>query len=833
MRVPQSWLTEALRVSTPDWTATAEEIDAGFVRVGFEIEDIEKFPTITGPLVVGRVATIEELTEFKKPIRFCTVEVGEDAPREIVCGARNFAVGDLIVAALPGTVLPGPFEIASRKTYGKVSDGMICSVTELGIGNDHSGILVLAPGTAEPGADAREVLGLHDAAIDVNVTPDRGYAFSMRGLGRELASAFAVPYSDPAAEVIVGPATEGWPVDIESDSAATRYTARIISNVDVSADSPWWLRKRLLVAGIRPISGIVDVTNYVMIELGQPLHAFDADKISGAITVRNAAAGEKLTTLDGIERTLDPEDVVIADDSGAIALAGVMGGAATEVSSDTTRILLESATFDQVRVFRTGKRHKLTSEASKRFERLVDPEITAIASVRAATLITQIAGGVIADDWTDVRVAPIEPVSIDIAADAPDKTAGKAYPAGTTRTRLIEVGCAVAERANGLTVTPPSWRPDLRQRADLVEEVLRLEGLEDIPAIIPTAPGGSGLTAAQRRRRSVGRTLALDGFVEVLPYPFMPAGVFDVWGLADDDPRRLTVKVLNPLEADRPELNTTLLPGLLEMTARNIARGQRDLSLFAIGQVVEGSVGSVTPAVVAALDVTRRPTEDEVAAIDAALPIQPVHVATVLTGLREPAGPWGPGRVADATDAFEAARTVGRAAGVAVELVADSEKLPWHPGRCARVVVPGNGSDEQVTVGWAGELHPAVLERAGLPKGTCAVEISIDELPLDVVLPAPALSVFPAVLQDLAVVVDADVPAGDVDKALRAGAGELLEALDLFDVFVGEQVGEGKKSLAFALRFRASDRTLTEEEANAAKLAAVDAAATSVGARLR
>lgn len=828
MRVPQSWLTDVLRASAPDWSATAEEIDAGFVRVGFEIEDVEPFPEITGPLVIGRVATIEELTEFKKPIRFCTVDVGEEQPREIVCGARNFAVGDLIVAALPGTVLPGPFEIATRKTYGRTSDGMICSVTELGIGNDHSGILVLAPGTAAPGADAREVLGLVDTAIDVNVTPDRGYAFSMRGLGRELASAFEVPFADPVAEVNTGaPASEGWPVDIESNSAATRYTARIINGVDAMAPSPWWMQKRLLVAGIRPISGIVDVTNYVMIELGQPVHAFDADKVTGAITVRNAASGEKLTTLDGVERTLDGEDVVIADESGPIALAGVMGGASTEVGDETTRVLFESATFDPVRVFRTGKRHKLSSEAAKRFERTVDPEITATASARGAQLIVDIAGGVVAADWTDIRVAPPAPVSIEIAADAPDQLAGISYPAGTTLKRLVEVGCAVTEAGGTLTVAPPSWRPDLRERADLIEEVLRLEGLEDIPAVVPSAPAGTGLTATQRRRRSIGRTLALDGFVEVLPYPFMPAGVFDVWGLPDDDARRATVKVLNPLESDRPDLNTTLLPGLLEMTSRNIARGQRDLSLFTIGQVVFGPIAAA--AGVDALDVTRRPSDDDLVRIDASLPTQPVHVATVLTGLREPAGPWGSGRTADATDAFEAARAIAGAAGVEVDLVADTSKLPWHPGRCARVVA--RGSD--VTVGWAGELHPAMLERAGLPKGTCAVEISIDDLPLEVNLPAPALSVFPAVLQDLAVVVEASVSAADVANALRAGAGELLESLELFDVFVGEQVGEGNKSLAFALRFRASDRTLTEEEANAAKLAAVDAAASRVGARLR
>lgn len=825
MRAPQSWYTEVLRAGDPQWSATTDEIDAGFVRVGFEIEDIEAFPEITGPLVIGRVETIEELTEFKKPIRFCTVAVGEDEPRGIVCGARNFAEGDLIVAALPGVVLPGPFEIASRKTYGRVSDGMICSVSELGIGTDHSGILVLAPGTAEPGADAREVLGLADAAIDVNVTPDRGYAFSVRGLGRELAGSFGVPFVDPglrAADLADDGSAPAWPVAIDENSGATRYTARVITGVDPTAISPWWMQKRLMVAGIRPISAIVDITNYVMIELGQPLHAFDADRVTGAVTVRSAQPGEKLTTLDDTVRVLDPEDVLIADETGPIALAGVMGGASTEVGPETTTVLLESATFDPVRVFRTAKRHKLTSEASKRFERIVDPEITAVASDRAARLIVEIAGGRIASPLSETHVHTPIRSTIAIAADEPDRVAGVSYPPGTTLTRLTEVGCVVTG-TDELDVFPPSWRPDLRQRADLVEEVLRLEGLEDIPAVVPRAPGGTGLTPVQRRRRSVGRTLALDGYVEVLPYPFMPAGVFDLWDLPADDERRRTVKVLNPLESDRPELNTTLLPGLLEMAARNIARGQRDLSLFTIGQVV---IAGDHVAAVDALDVTRRPTDEEIAALDASLPHQPLHVGVVLTGLRDPAGPWGPGRAADHLDAFEAARTIGRAAGVTVELTADDQR-PWHPGRCARLTVDGR------TVGYAGELHPAVLERAHLPKRTCAVEIDIDALPLDARLPAPSVSVFPAVLQDVNVVVGGEVPAADVQKALREGAGDLLEDIALFDVFTGEQVGAGNKSLTFSLRFRAPDRTLTEDEANEAKLAAVDAAAARVGARLR
>nr|WP_221247474.1 phenylalanine--tRNA ligase subunit beta [Gordonia humi] len=819
-------MTEVLRAGAPDWSASTDDIDAGFVRVGFEIEDVEPFPEITGPLVVGRVAAIEELTEFKKPIRFCQVEVGEDAPRDIVCGARNFAVGDLVVVALPGTVLPGPFEIATRKTYGKTSDGMICSVSELGVGGDHSGILVLAPGTAEPGADAREALGLDDTAIDVNVTPDRGYAFSMRGLGRELASAFAVPYVDPglrgeplAATVDSAP----WPVSIDADSAATRYTARVITGVDPMAPTPWWMVKRLMVAGIRPISAIVDVTNYVMIELGQPLHAFDADKVTGTITVRSARAGEILVTLDGVTRTLDPEDVVIADESGPIALAGVMGGASTEVSDETANVLLESANFDQVRVFRTGKRHKLSSEAQKRFERLVDPELTPVASDRAASLIVALTGGRVAGDLADARAETAPVAAIEIAADQPDATAGVVYPDGTTAARLREVGCIVDDSGEMLSVTPPSWRPDLRQRADLVEEVLRLEGLEDIPAVVPRAPGGRGLTAVQRRRRAIGVTLAADGFVEVLPYPFMPAGVFDTWGLADDDPRRSTVSVLNPLESDRPELNTTLLPGLLEMTSRNIARGRRDLALYAVGQVVLG--GDQGP-VVDALDVTERPTQEELDALDASLPRQPLHAAAVVTGLRDPAGPWGPGRAADAYDVFEAARAIGAASGVEVTLVAD-DTAPWHPGRCARLEVDG------VTVGHAGELHPAVLERAGLPARLCAVEIDVDALPLTENLPSPTVSPFPAVLQDVNVVVADTVAAQDVQDALVEGAGELLESISLFDVFAGEQVGAGNKSLTFALTFRASDRTLTEDDASAAKLAAVERAAGAVGARLR
>ncbi len=822
MRVAQSWLTEILRRDTPDWGVTADELDAGFVRVGFEVEELDSLDTVTGPLKIGRVVAIEELTNFRKPIRFCQVDVGEAEPRDIVCGARNFAEGDLIVAALPGAVLPGGFAIATRQTYDHTSDGMICSVSELGLGTDHSGILVLPSGTAEPGDDAKQVLGMDDTVIELNVTPDRGYAFSVRGLARELACGYDLPFTDittPSEKA--GRGAGGVDVTVEPESGCTRFTALRVEGIDPKAVSPWWLQRRLLTSGVRPISAAVDVTNYLMLLSGQPLHAFDADKVRGGLVVRASRPGETLETLDHVERKLDPEDAVIVDDSGPVSLAGVMGGATTEVGDETVNVILEGAIWNPVKVFRTGKRHKLSSDAAKRYERTVDPAISVWTVREAARLLTEIAGGTVVGELTDLGGYSERP-QVTIAADRPDRVAGITYAPGTTARRLTQIGCAV-QGESSLTVTPPTWRPDLNMVADLVEEVLRLEGLEQIPPVLPAAPGGRGLSARQRRRRTVSRSLAHTGHVEVLTSPFLPAGVFDTWGLDEDDPRRSTTTVLNPLESDRPSLATTLLPGLLETMARNVSRGQRDLALYTIAQVVlpTEATRAVDP-----IPVDRRPTAAEVAELNASLPDQPEHVALVFTGRRTPAGPWGEGRAADATDAFEAVREIGRASNIELTL-RSAQHAPFHPGRCAEVLVG------DAVIGHAGELHPAVLERAGLPARTCAVELDLDAIPLAENLPAPVISPFPAVLQDVAVVVDAAVPAEAVRAALVDGAGELLEAISLFDVFTGAQVGEGRKSMAFSLRFRAGDRTLTEDEASAARDAAVARASELVGAVLR
>lgn len=822
MRVAQSWLTEILRRDTPEWGVTADELDAGFVRVGFEVEELDSLDTVTGPLKIGRVAHIEELTNFRKPIRYCQVDVGEGEPRGIVCGARNFAEGDLIVAALPGAVLPGGFEIATRKTYDHISDGMICSVSELGLGNDHSGILVLPEGTAQPGDDAKPVLGMDDTVIELNVTPDRGYAFSVRGLARELACGYDLPFTDittPSAKA--GSGAGGVDVTVEPESGCTRFTALRVEGIDPNAVTPWWMQRRLLTSGVRPISPAVDVTNYLMLLSGQPLHAFDADTVQGGLTVRAARAGETLETIDHVTRKLDPEDAVIVDGTGPVSLAGVMGGASTEVGDGTVNVILEGAIWNPVKVFRTGKRHKLSSDAAKRYERTVDPAISVWTVREAARLLTEIAGGTVVGDITDLGGYDERP-QVTIAADRPDCVAGITYAPGTTVRRLTQIGCAV-EGESSLTVTPPTWRPDLTMVADLVEEVLRLEGLEQIPPVLPAAPGGRGLSARQKRRRVVSRSLAHTGHVEVLTSPFLPADVFDTWGLEADDPRRTTTKVLNPLESDRPSLATTLLPGLLEILARNVSRGQRDLALYTIAQVVLPTEQTVA---VDPIPVDRRPTAEQIAELNASLPQQPEHVALVFTGARGTAGPWGPARPADATDAFEAVREIGRASNVELTLRA-AQYAPFHPGRCAEVLVG------ETVVGHAGELHPAVLERAGLPARTCAVEIDLDAVPLVENLPAPVVSPFPAVLQDVAVVVDAAVPAETVQAALADGAGDLLEAIALFDVFTGTQVGEGRKSLAFSLRFRAGDRTLTEDEASAARDAAVAKASEAVGAVLR
>ncbi len=831
MLISQSWVEKLLHTANPTFShVSAEELDAAYVQVGFETEGYERIPETTGPLVIGRVESIEELTEFKKPIRHCMVNVGDangtGELQSIVCGATNFHEGATVVVVLPGAVLPGDFAISARKTYGRMSAGMICSAAELGLTDKSSGIMTLDPIDAQPGEDARPILGLDDTVFDVNITPDRGYALSARGLTRELASGFGLDYHDPAAdqyEDVPTPTQSLIDITLGEETKARRFGLRKVSGIDPQAESPLWMQRELMLSGQRPVNAATDVTNYVMLYLGQPMHAFDADKIAGNLVVRNAKAGETLETLDNQVRQLHTEDVVICDDNGIQSLAGVMGGLTSEISEDTTNVYFEAANWDPITTARTSRRHKLSSEASRRFERGVDPAIIETALDLACHLLAEIAGGTIEPARTLVGEVPTLP-TITMAVSRPSELVGVEYSRETVIARLEEVGCQVTVSSCGakLEVTPPTWRPDLYESADLVEEILRLEGLDSVPCIVPPAPVGRGLTPAQKRRRAIGHALAYNGYVEILPTPFIRQDTFDQWGLAPDDARRKVVTVQNPLDADYGVLGTTLLPSMLEALARNISRGRSDLHIYGLQQVsvARGDGKSPMPSV------RQRPTPEQVEELQQSLPYQPLHLATVGVGSMDNNGPWGEGRTYTYADAIESAKIAARAAGVELSLV-NAEQLPWHPGRCAAFLV------DDVIVGYGGELHPQVLERLGLPPRTCAMELNVTELPLTNPLPAPVLSAFPTLKQDLALVVDEDIPAESVREVIAEATSDLLESVELFDIYQSASLGEGKKSLAFALTFRAQDRTLTDEECSAERLAAVELAKQRFGAEMR
>src|SRR6201995_756767 len=581
------------------------------------------------------------------------------------------------------------------------------------------------------------------------------------------------------------------------------------------------MQVRLPRCGVRTVSLAVDVTNYLMLELGQPLHAFDNAKVTGPIDVRRARPGERLETLDHVTRALEPEDIVIADDTGAVSLAGTMGGLSTEISDDTADVLIEAAHFSPVGVAKMARRHRLHSEGSYRFERGGDRERPLRASSKSLPILGSRGGPPMVPGCRHASVE-VAPTQVTMAEDYPDRVAGVIYGLDTVVHRLRQLGCGTeqdrAERT--VTVTAPSWRSDLNDPADLAEEVIRLEGYENVPVRRPLAFAGRGLTTRQRLRRAVGRGLAGAGYVEVLAAPFVSAADADALQLPPEDARRQTLAVANPLSDDEPLLRPTLLPGLFRVLNRNIGRGFADIALFELGLVYLTRPGGrgVPPR----LRVDRAPDFEELAALEAALPDQPLHVGAVLAGDRDLPGWWGQGRPESWADAIEAARRIGEICQVTVDVRAD-QQAPWHPGRCAAIFVQASDGSQQMEwlAGYAGELHPRVIQAFGLSARTSAPELDMSTViaaaersgPVQ----APVLSSYPLATQDVALLVDAAVPAADVEAALRAGAagpgdGTLLEYVRLFDGSPGAQGGEGRKSLAYTLRFRAPDRTLTAAE---------------------
>lgn len=845
MRVPLSWLREYVDLAAD---ATPVDVLAALVTVGFEEEDVHRFD-ITGPVVVGEVVSLEpEPQSNGKTINWCQVDVGPEhgGVRGIVCGAHNFGVGDKVVVTLPGAVLPGPFPIAARKTYGHVSDGMIASARELGLGDEHNGIVVLSDlGIDAPvGTDAIALLGLDDVAVEINVTPDRGYAFSVRGVAREYAHATGAAFRDPAerdfAELQPGSGHTAVVDDqapVRGKVGASEFVTRVVRDVDPSRPTPPWMIARLSLAGMRSLGVLIDITNYVMLELGQPLHGYDLDKLTGGITVRRATPGEKMTTLDGVERKLHVEDLLIADDSGPIGLAGVMGGGTTEMSDTTRNVLIEAATFDATTIARTARRHKLPSEASKRFERGVDPLIPFVAARRAADLMVELAGGTLTEEggalFAEVFIAEIElPRGFVQGLIGVDYTDDEITGALTTIGAEVSPSTGSGTQADGegtqggWTVIPPTWRPDLTDKWTLAEEVARIHGLDRIPAVLPTPPSGRGLTAHQQGRRRVVNALAAAGFVETPAFPFTTEAQNDLHGSASGE-HLPGIRLANPLDGQVPFLRRSLIPGLLQTAHRNISRGLTDLALFETGAVFVPEPGvQYGTAEVPPLGV--RPSDEVLAALDASIPPQERHVAVLLTGNVSPRQPGRAAEAAGLVEALDAVRVIGAAAGIEIDVV-QTQRAALHPGRTGALVAGGE------EIGYVGELHPAVAEEADLPGRATVLELDLDRL-LTLAggrIVAASLSTFPAATQDVSLTLPAEVPAGEVRAALAEGAGALLESVRLVDDYRGEGVPEGSKSLTFALRFRADDRTLTAAEASEAKMAGVAVAADRFGAALR
>ena len=816
MRAPLSWIKEFVEIPA---SITAEQISDALIRVGFEVEEIiHQGADLTGPLVFAKVLSIEEITEFKKAIRYVGLDCGEKQTRYVICGATNFAVGDLVVAALPGAVLPGDFTIGARETYGKVSNGMICSARELGIGDDHSGIMTFTEGSVAIGADAIEALLINDVIFDVAVNPDRGYALSIRGIAREVAGSLGLSYTDPVDALRTLKFTDtgkGVSAKIADPATASVFYLRTLSHFDAKATTPIWMRRRIEKMGMRSISLVVDVTNYVMLELGQPLHAFDKSKIKGGLTIKRAGKAQPFTTLDGQVRQLDPDDLMVCDDEQPLALAGTMGGAFSEISETTTEIALEAVRFDPTCVAKNSRRHKLSSEASRRLERSVDPSLAQYASARFVQLLTE--------------NSPAQHVATVIAGEPRFSPMVKVDPSYISRIMGVDVapaeivkilrtiGCEVNEKT--FEVNPPSWRADLLGQADFTEEVARMVGFDKIPSILPPRPKHASLTHSQKRRRAVSMMLASRGLAEVQTFPFTNQETIEALGFLGE--RASTYRIANPMSEEFPLLRVHMVPGLLEVAQRNISRGAKDFAIFEMGSIFRG-VQKLVPMISPVLG--QKPSSEEIASIYTSLPPQAFHVAGLLVGKVENEDWQGKPRSYTWQDAIAFAQEVLQLCNHSWT-IKRSDIAPWHPGRCAELLIDGK------PVAHAGELHPRIVEMYGLPERSSAFAVALNALPDSPLVRPSTVGTMPAALQDVALIIDASVSAIEVEQALRAGAGELLESISLFDRY--DKIGDGKISLAFSLVFRAADRTLTGAEVSALRDSAVKSAEKATGAVLR
>ena len=818
MRISYEWLKTM--VDVPE---NPSDLVDEFVRTGTEVEAVERVGADLDHVVTAKVISKQPHPDSDH-MYVCQVDVGEKnlgadgkpEPLQIVCGAQNFNEGDHIVTAMIGAVLPGDFKIKKSKLRGVASMGMNCSERELGLGNDHDGIIIL-PKDAPVGMDFTDYRGMSDTVIDCEITPNRPDCLSMCGMAVEVSAMLDedTHIELPHVQAECGPDAHDL-VDVAIDDAelCQRYTARVVRNVKIGP-SPEWLARRVIAAGSRPINNVVDVTNYVMYLTGQPLHAFDLGKLTERdgkrhIVVRAAHEGEKLETLDGVERALTPDMAVITDDGKcAVALAGVMGGMNSEIDENTTDVLLESATFSSGHVSRTSRNLDLMSEASIRYERQVDGANCANVAEIAAALFEQCCGAEVCPGTVDVYPVVAPAPVIDFRPDRARMLCGADVPDEFMATRLTRLGCKVEPADEGhLTVTAPTNRPDLTREVDLIEEVCRLWGEGDITPTLPAAKNhAGGLTVEQRRVRLIGQTLRACGLSETSTYCFADPNDLVKLGITDEG-RGIPVKIINPLVADQSQMRQSMLPGLVRSVAYNLDHGVPNVALYEIGRVFYGHENKSQP--------------DE-----------PSFVAGVMAGKRADDAwnqKFGEYDFFDAKGAVESLLDALRLTKVRFK-VAEPEQYPWlQPGRAAEVLSQGE------VIGWVGNIHPANLQKVGVDVPVVAFELSVEHL-LRLAkkeLPYVDVPTLPGVTHDLAIVVDEDVTYEQLVQRITSAGGKLLADVRLFDVYRDRvRVGEGKKSMAFSLTYRAADRTLTSEEVEKAHEKLVNKVLRATGGEVR
>ena len=822
MKVSLKWLSEYVDVPA-DTKAFCDRLDL----TGTGVEGVEKTGAALDGVVIGHVETCEPHPDSDH-MHVVTVDVGAGEPVQIVCGAPNIAADIKVPVATVGAVLPGDFKIKKSKLRGIASCGMCCSKRELGMGADHEGIWVL-PEDAPVGMPIADYAKLSDTVLDLEITPNRPDCLSIVGFAREVGAMYQRDWTNPLAEMAakLAPAADGAPVDeavsvtIDDPTRCPRYTARVIRGCKVGP-SPDWMVERLAAIGQRSINNVVDVTNYILFLFGQPLHAFDLDKLTGGdgrahVVIRAAEDGERLTTLDGEERALTSDMTVIATpEQGAVALAGVMGGLDTEVTDDTVNILLEAATFEAGRTSRTSRNLGLISESSLRYERGVDDHGIEARSAAAAALIVEVAGGTVSatagndagivDEWPLVS----EPRALRFRMPRFCAMMGADIPRDFVIDTLERLGCEVADGADAdtLSVVAPTFRPDLEREIDLYEEVLRLWGMDRIPATLPGGPGRVGTrTRAEHVMDAINRTLRASGLNETMTYSFAEPGDLErlrmpAEGLGEP------VELINPLNADQSVMRQSIIPGLLRSVAYNQSRGVKNVQLYETGVVFYAHEGK------------KQPKEKR-------------KVAGVLAGAMREAG-WN-----DAPAAFDFFDGKGVVESLARELalpklrfkaLSADEAPHLQPGRAA--VVLSGGTE----LGWVGELHPLAVDAYQAEAPVVAFELDVDAL---VKAARPArdyvdVPTFPAVSMDVAFVVDEAVTCEKLMQCMSSAGGKLLEDARLFDVYRDEErVGAGKKSMAFALTYRAADRTLTSEEVDKAHERLVKKVCAATGAEVR